>query len=461
MNKILIVDDEQKIRHILQIMLEEQGYRTEQASNGEEALRLIRRYHYSMVITDLKMPKMDGMALLRHIKELDPDYPVIVLTAYGSIESAVEAIRQGALDYITKPFEEDKLLMTVQRSVKFSELVEEKRIHREELSEQFDFSNIVAESQQMLQIIKQTAKVSGSPATTVLLLGESGTGKELMARAIHYNSTRAAKKFIAINCAAILPTLIESELFGHEKGSFTGADKQKPGKLELANEGTVFLDEIGDLSLDAQAKLLRFLQEKEFERVGGTQTIKSDVRVIGATNKDLREMVAGGAFREDLYYRVNVFPLQLPPLRERRKDIIPLAQHFLTRCAKSMGKTHPHISEEAKKILFKHTWPGNIRELQNAIERSAILSDDGTIRPEHLSFLVFGGTGEPQRAAQEPAGRITLPETGISLEELELDLAEQALQAADNNQSEAAKLLGLTRGKFRILYKRLNVNEKK
>ncbi len=347
MNKILIVDDEKKMRHILQIILEQKGYRTEQASNGSEALELIKKYHYAMVITDLKMPVMDGLELIREIKKIDPDYPVVVLTAYGSIDSAVGAIREGAIDYITKPFEEEKILLTVQRSIRFSELVDEKRIHREELSEFFEFHNIVTESQQMLQIIKQAAMVSKSPSTTVLLLGESGTGKELLAQAIHYNSSRAAKKFMAINCAAIAPTLIESELFGHEKGAFTGADRQRPGRFEIANEGTVFLDEVGDLTLEAQAKLLRFLQEKEFERVGGTETVQSDVRVIGATNKNLTELVEQQKFREDLFYRLNVFPLYLPPLRERRQDVTALALHFLRRSAKSMGKPNPQINDDA------------------------------------------------------------------------------------------------------------------
>jgi DNA-binding NtrC family response regulator len=450
MNRILIVDDEKKIRHILRIILEQKDYKIEEASNGAEALELIKTYHYSMVITDLKMPVMDGMTLLREIKSIDPDYPVIVLTAYGSIESAVEAIKQGALDYITKPFEEENILMTVQRSIRFSELVEEKRIHREELSESFDFNNIVAESQQMLQILKQAAMVSRSPGTTVLLLGESGTGKELLSRAIHYNSNRGAKKFMVINCAAIPPTLIESELFGHEKGAFTGADKTKLGKFEVANEGTVFFDEIGDLTLDIQAKLLRFLQEKEFERVGGTETIKPDVRVIGATNKNIKELVEKGGFREDLYYRINVFPLQLPPLRERRKDVIPLANHFLHRCAESMGKPNPHITDEARSVLFKYPWPGNIRELQNAIERAVILSGDGRIGPEHLRFLIYSGEG--RRYDDET---FLLPGEGVNLEEFELDLVRQSLEITNNNQAEAAKLLGLTRGKFRSLVKRL------
>ena len=450
MNKILIVDDEQKIRHILQIILEQNGYKTDQAANGEEALALVRTYHYAMVITDLKMPVMDGLTLLREIKEIDPDYPVVVLTAYGSIESAVEAIKQGALDYITKPFEEEKIIMTVERSIRFSELVEEKRIHREELAEFFDFNNIVAESQPMLQILKQAAMVSRSPSTTVMLSGESGTGKELLSRAIHYNSARSTRKFVAINCAAIPSTLIESELFGHEKGSFTGADRTKAGKFELAHEGTAFLDEIGDLTQEAQAKLLRFLQEKEFERVGGTQVINSDVRIIGATNKNLQELVARGDFREDLYYRINVFPLHLPPLRERRVDILPLAEHFLNKSAQSMGRSDAALSGEAKKILFKYSWPGNIRELQNAIERAVILSGNGPIGSEHLRFLV----PSMQRDSRNDEA-LVLTDVGIDLEKLELDLVRQALAASKNNQTEAARLLGLTRGKFRILAKRL------
>jgi len=314
----------------------------------------------------------------------------------------------------------------------------------------FDFNNIVAESQQMLQILKQAAMVSKSPSTTVLLLGESGTGKELLAMAIHYNSTRGSKKIVPINCAAIAPTLIESELFGHEKGAFTGADKTKPGKLEIAHEGTVFLDEVGDLPLEAQAKLLRFLQEQEFERVGGTERIQSDVRVIGATNKNLKEQVDKGEFREDLFYRINVFPLQLPPLRERRKDILPLANHFLYRYAQSMGKSDPGIADEAQRLLLKYSWPGNIRELQNAIERAVIMSVDNPVGLDHLSFLTYAVKKQPRN--EEP---FTLPSDGVDLEALELDLVKQALEKAYNNQPEAAKLLGLSRGKFRSLIKRL------
>jgi DNA-binding NtrC family response regulator len=450
MKKILIVDDEQKVRHILQIMLEQNGYKSDQAANGEKALDLIRLYHYSMVLTDLKMPGMDGMTLLKEIKKIDPDIPVIVITAYGSICSAVEATREDALDYITKPFEEKQILVAIERSGKFSEILEEKRIYRAELSKFIEFNNIVAESQQMLHVIKQAAMVAKSPNTTVLLLGESGTGKELITNVIHYNSSRGKAKMMAINCAAIAPTLIESELFGHEKGAFTGAEKTKQGKLEVANGGTVFLDEVGDLSLEAQAKLLRFLQEKEFERVGGTNTIQADVRIIGATNKDLKQLVDLGKFREDLYYRLNVFPLRLPPLSERLKDIIPLAEHFLKKYSQSMGITMPELSDSAKRVLFKYHWPGNVRELENAIERSLIISGGEGIGTEHLNFL---RTSDDHKNYMDED--FILTDRCVTLEEFELDLVKQALERSNDNQLKAAQLLGVSRGKIRTLVKRL------
>lgn len=454
MNKILIVDDEEKIRHLLQIMLEGQGYETAQAANGEEALQLIKKYNFGLVITDLKMPVMDGMTLLREIKKIDPDYPVIVLTAFGSIESAADAMEEGALYYFTKPFDEEKIVNKIKRYMRISDLLEESRIHREELSASFDFSNIVAESQQMLSVLQQAAQVSQSPHTTVLILGESGTGKEMLARVIHHNSIRSGKRFLAINCAAIPATLIESELFGHEKGAFTGADKQKAGKFEQAHGGTVFLDEIGDLSVEAQPKVLRFLQEREFERVGGHETLKSDVRVICATNKNLQELVEAGRFRQDLYYRINVFPISLPPLRERGNDCIILAEYFLQRVCQPMGKPNPVISDEGKRIIKKYPWPGNVRELENAIERAAILSKDGSITPEILRFL----SAEPAHmAGSEPP--FLLPEEGFSLEEFERQLVRQALRMAHNKQTVAAKLLGLTRGKFRSLLKQLKESD--
>jgi len=454
MNRILIVDDEEKLRHILQLMLERQGFETAQAANGEEALQLIKKYNFGMVITDLKMPVMDGMTLLKEIKKIDPDYPVIVLTAFGSIESAADAMEEGALYFFTKPFDEEKIINKVKRYMRISDLLEEQLIHREELSASFNFSNIVAESQQMLSILQPAAHVAQSPQTTVLILGESGTGKELLARVIHHNSSRRGKRFMAINCAAIPHTLIESELFGHEKGAFTGADKQKMGRFELGHGGTIFLDEIGDLSMEAQPKVLRFLQEREFERVGGTETLKSDVRVICATNKALEEQVEKGTFRQDLFYRINVFPLTLPPLRERGNDIILLGAHFLQRFCQAMGKPNPQIDEAAKRILKKYAWPGNVRELENAIERAVILSKDGAITPETLRFLAAAPGTMPAGEQQFP-----LPEEGINLEDMEREIVRQSLRRAQNNQTAAAKLLGLSRGKFRSLLKQLKETE--
>ncbi len=450
MSRILIVDDEEKIRHILQLMLERQGYQTAQAANGEEALQLIKKYNYSLVITDLKMPKMDGMTLLQEIKKIDPDCPVLILTAYGSVETAHKAGLEGALGYITKPFEEKDTINMVRTYMRVSEAVEENRIYREELAKLYDFSNIIGKSQNMLYTIASAGEVAKSPYTTVFITGESGTGKELLARIIHHNSSRKGKRFIAINCAAIPSTLIESELFGHEKGAFTGADKQKKGKFEVANEGTAFLDEIGDLSLEAQPKVLRFLQEREFERVGGTETIKSDVRVICATNQELEPLVGKGAFRQDLYYRINVFPLQLPPLRERGNDIVYLAEHFVQRFCLAMGKPSPRITDEAQRVFKKYSWPGNVRELENAVERAVILSPDGTITLENLRFLGVAPAGVAGGDAP-----YLLPEEGISLEDMEREIVRQSLLKANKNQTAAAKLLGLTRGKFRSLLKQL------
>jgi transcriptional regulator with GAF, ATPase, and Fis domain len=363
-------------------------------------------------------------------------------------------MEEGALYYFTKPFDEEKIISKVKRYMRISDLLEEQLIHREELSASFNFSNIVAESQQMLSILQPAAHVAQSPQTTVLILGESGTGKELLARVIHHNSSRSGKRFMAINCAAIPHTLIESELFGHEKGAFTGADKQKMGRFELGHGGTIFLDEIGDLSMEAQPKVLRFLQEREFERVGGTETLKSDVRVVCATNKALEEQVEKGTFRQDLFYRINVFPLTLPPLRERGNDIILLGAHFLQRFCQAMGKPNPQIDEAAKRILKKYAWPGNVRELENAVERAVILSKDGAITPETLRFLAAAPGTMPAGEQQFP-----LPEEGINLEDMEREIVRQSLRRAQNNQTAAAKLLGLSRGKFRSLLKQLKETE--
>ncbi len=450
MDKILVVDDEKKMRHILQLMLEQEGFRTEQAENGNVALAMLQEKAFDMVITDLKMPELDGLSLLQEAKKINPDLPVVVITAYGTIENAVEAMQKGAIDYITKPFEEEKILITLNRILKISRLKEEVKVLKEELMRRFNFSGIIAHSKKMLEILNQASMVAKAPDSTVLIQGESGTGKELLARAIHYNSIRSEHRFVAINCAAIPSQLIESELFGHEKGAFTGAHKRKEGKFEQAHGGTLLLDEIGDLSLEAQAKVLRILEQKEFERVGGNEIIKTDVRIIGATNKDLDQLAEQNDFRKDLLFRIKVFPLYIPPLRARREDIIPLAEHFLKGFAQSMGKPNPSLSEEAKVFLRKQAWPGNVRELENTIERAVIHSPDGAIDVSHLIMPSFG-----EKETRSVEVDYVLPAEGIDLEELERNVVRQALEIANNNQTKAAQLLGLSRGKFRVLLKNI------
>lgn len=450
MERILIVDDEKKMRHILQLMLEREGFKIEQAENGRVALDMLKNGNFSLMITDLKMPELDGLSLLEAAKKIDADFPVVVITAFGTIENAVEAMQKGAIDYITKPFEEEKILITVNRSLKISQLSEEVKVLREELMKHFDFSGIIAHSQKMLAVLNQASLVAKTPDSTVLIQGESGTGKELLARAIHYNSSRSQHRFVAINCAAIPSELIESELFGYEKGAFTGAQKRKEGKFEQAHNGTILLDEIGDLSLEAQAKVLRIMEQKEFERVGGNESVKVDVRVIGATNKDLDRLAGENAFRRDLLFRIKVFPVYIPPLRERREDIVILAEHFLKNFTQAMGKPHPEITERAKAYLLKQAWPGNVRELENTIERAVIHSPDGKLDTAHLAV-----PAQAEGEQDEVDSNIMLPPEGIDLEKLERTVVRQALAAAGNNQSKAAKLLGLTRGKFRVLIKNL------
>ncbi|MBF0497909.1 MAG: sigma-54-dependent Fis family transcriptional regulator, partial [Deltaproteobacteria bacterium] len=444
MSKVLVVEDEKKMRHILKIILEGDGFEVDTAEHGHEALQKLERGEIGLVVTDIKMPMMDGMELLKAVKAKDADLPVVMITAFGSVSSAVSAMQAGALDYITKPFDEERVLMAVRRGMAFSRLVEERRIWKDELAKGADFSNIIARSENMMEILTQAALVSRSPDTTALILGESGVGKELIAKAIHFNSPRANRPLLAINCAAISPNLVESELFGHEKGAFTGADKTKPGKFELAQGGTIFLDEIGDLDANAQAKVLRVLQEKEFERVGGSKARRTDVRVVCATNKNLIDMVAAGQFREDLFYRINVFPINIPPLRERPADIVPLAEYFVKKFTQDKARPKGYLTDESRRILTNHTWPGNVRELENAIERAAILSSDGRIDEKVLSFIqTRSKPGHPATAEEA----ITIPPEGLDIEAIERRLIEQALKMSMYNQSRAAELLGLSRGK--------------
>ncbi len=386
---ILIADDEASQRQLMRAVLEK-DFSVVTAANGEEARQLLTHKSFDLVITDERMPVMTGSELIRWMKEHAPETPVIVLTAFGSIQTAVEAIKLGAADYLSKPLKSpDELRLVVSRLLDQRILQNERLVQRADSEIYFPIADIVAESQAMKDALQLGARVAPQ-TTTVLLTGESGTGKEVLARFVHRASPRSEAPFVALNCAALSETLLESELFGHEKGAFTGATQTRQGRFELAHGGTLFLDEIAEMNLDLQAKLLRVLQEREFERVGGTRTITVDVRVIAATNRDLAGWLKEGHFREDLFYRLSVFPIHLPPLRERREDIVPLAEHFLSKLVKRMGTGSRTISSEARSILRHHDWPGNVRELQNAVERALIISQTEEITPDDFPVQIAG-----------------------------------------------------------------------
>ncbi|MDD3926575.1 MAG: sigma-54 dependent transcriptional regulator [bacterium] len=388
-SKILIVDDEPNIRHILSAILRKDGYLVQSADNGEGALKMMEEDTFDLIITDLVMPQMGGIDLLREVLQRRPGTAVVIMTAYGTIKTAVEAMKMGARDYITKPFEMDEVKIVARNALDMAGLVKENRILKHELGRRSACDEMIGDSRAMAEIMDMIERVAGSRAT-VLIRGESGTGKELVARAIHRSSQRAGNPFIAVNCAALSNDLLESELFGHEKGAFTGAMAQKPGRFELADGGTLFLDEIGEISSALQVKLLRILQEREFERVGGTKTIKVDIRLIAATNRDLEEAVKKGDFREDLYYRLKVIELHTPPLRERIEDIAQLSKHFLTRFSHENGKKLKEVSNEAVCLCQGYNWPGNIRELENAIEYAVIMADERCeeLMPEMLPLNI-------------------------------------------------------------------------
>lgn len=452
MAHILIVDDEPKIRHILRLMLNLKGYNVEEATDGETALVKVREQAYDLVIADIKMPRMGGLTLLDRIQEMEIPCPVVIITAYATVDSAVEAMRRGAVDYITKPFEEDRILLTVERALGVSRLMAENLALKKELEGRSGDENIICVSPAMERVMELATKVAAKGDTMVLITGESGTGKEIIARYIHRHSHRAKARFVAVNCAAITASLVESELFGHEKGAFTGAERRKQGLFEYADGGILFLDEIGDLPLEAQAKLLRALQEHSIQRVGGNTPIPVDVRVVCATNHDLEALVESGRFRADLYYRVNVFPLSIPPLRERMEALVPLAEYFVRKFRGKAAEEGPLLTQGARRVLASHTWPGNVRELANAIERAVILAGDGSITAEHLSFVRAGSP------ADSSSGGWHLPPDGLLLEVLERDLIRQALEMTGQNQSAAARLLGLTRSKLRTRVKQLQEN---
>ena len=448
MERILVVDDEEKMRHLLSLILREKGRVVDQAGDGLSALEMMKGTLYDMVISDIKMPRMDGVTLLNEIMKMESPCPVVFITAFATIDSAVEAMRNGASDYITKPFEAEKIKLTVERTLKLSRVMVENRSLKQELREMTLPDTIISTSDGMKRLIDMAFRVAQTDSS-VLILGESGTGKELLAKYIHVSSSRKKERFVAVNCAAISASLVESELFGFEKGAFTGADKLKKGKFEYASGGTLFLDEIGDLPFDIQAKLLRALQEKKITRVGGNEEIGVDVRIICATNQNLEKAVKEGRFREDLFFRINVFPMETPPLRERRDDVVPIANYFLNTLKK--GK-ECGFSKGAENVLRAYDWPGNVRELSNVVERAVIIASDPIITEESLFFLK-SATISPQTGGNETGFK--LPAQGIDLKAFELDMAKQALSMASDNQSAAAKLLGLTRAKFRVILKQI------
>jgi len=440
--KILIVDDEEGMRRLLARLLFKAGYETALAANGAEALALVGSDHFDLVVTDIKMPEMDGLQLLQEIRAFDPELPVVVITAYGTVENAVAALRAGARDYITKPFENDDILLTIERVFEHARLLDENRYLHEQIEQRYNFAGITGRSATMQSVLEMAASVAAANAN-VLITGESGTGKELIARSIHSGSPRRDKPFIVLNCAALPENLLESELFGHEKGAFTGAMAARKGRFELAHEGTLFIDEVGEMSLPAQVKLLRVLQEHEFERVGSTRTIRCDVRLVAATNKNLLDAVKEGTFREDLYYRLDVVNIHLPPLRERREDIEPLAQHFIKRYAAETGKQVDGLSPRALSCLLAYDWPGNVRELQNAIERAVVLSRTVTLTPHDFPQSI---QGEADICVSVPQQDGNLTEI---LEDFERQLIVQTLRRHAGSQTRTAEVLGIKRTTLR------------
>lgn len=433
--KILLVDDDEGLRKVIEFNLEQEGYEVVTASNGKDALEFYAEHAPDLVITDIKMPDMDGIELLGEIRRRDIEKLVIVVTAFGAVETAIEAMKLGAYDYITKPFNRDELKLVVRKALEVQRLRTRTRMLEAELIDRFSFENIIGGSARMAAVFELIRKVAPSEAT-ILIKGESGTGKELIARAIHYNSPRSKGDYVAVNCSAIPENLLESELFGHKRGAFTGAIADKMGKFELSSGGTIFLDEVADLRFDLQAKLLRVLQEKEIERVGDPRPIKVDIRVIAATNKDLEAMLAEGKFREDLYHRINVVPLMLPPLRERTDDVPLLAHHFKSK----FGEADCRIEPDALAALNEYPWPGNVRELENVIERSLLLRKT----PERLTADDLPDHVRGHRALH-PESLFHIPEEGIKLEEVEKQFLLYSLQKHDWNQTRAAKFLGITR----------------
>ena len=456
-SRILIAEDNDLNRENLTEMLSKNGYEVKAVSDGREAMSAFSCDKYNLVITDMKMPHVDGLQLLEFIKKINPENIVIMITGYATVNSAVEAMKLGAFDYITKPLKNDFVMLAVERALSHAKLKEENIALRDHLEKKYDFGKLTAYSDSMKEIIVKIKKVASSDST-VAIYGESGTGKELVARALHFNSDRKACPLVMVNCGAIPEELLESELFGHEKGAFTGAIRSRMGRFELANEGTIFLDEIGDMSSSLQVKVLRVIQERQFERIGGMKTIDVDVRIITATNHDLEKAVAEKRFREDLFYRINVIPINLPPLRERKADIPILANHFLRTFNKSKKKSIEGLSPEAMNGLTKYHWPGNVRELQNLTEMLVVMKEYGKIELNDLPDKIRLNSGGTERTISG----IELPDDGLGLNEtigqFEKDLLQKALQKSGGVKNRAAKLLSLNRTTFVEKLKRYKIS---
>ena len=469
--RILIVDDEQSMREMLGIVLRRDGYDVRVAENGRQAIEALKQGPIDLLLSDIRMPDVNGVEVLRAAKELNRDVVAFMMTAYASTDSAVEAMRLGAVDYFTKPFNMDELRLKVRQHLEAYRLKQENVLLKRALNTSYSFSNIIGRSESMLAVFKMIETIART-TSTVLITGESGTGKDLVARAVHYNSLRRDHPFVALNCGAVPETLLESELFGHMRGAFTGADANKKGLVEVAERGTIFLDEIGETNASMQVKLLRVLQDRRFRRLGGTEEVKADIRVIAATNQNLEQMVADGRFREDLFYRINVILIHLPPLRERQEDIPLLAEHFLTKYAALMEKPVRSISHDAHALLAAYAWPGNVRELENAIERAVALEQTPVVLPESLPTHVRAGgstgaslreavAGHDPSTADSDTGGLPALGDGFDLEARGEDFYRHyialALERAGGVQTKAAELLGMSFRSFRYYAKKFNL----
>jgi DNA-binding NtrC family response regulator len=449
---ILVVDDENEALVLMKELFEQNGYRTLTANDGEIALQMVEEEQPDIIVSDIVMPNMDGMTLLKKVKETNPDIAVIMVTANGAIENAVDAMKMGAKDYILKPFRLNEVLTKVQNLARLRMLEIENQVLRKEVRKKYNFDKIIGKTPIMTELFQRVEAVAPTPST-VLIRGENGTGKELIAHAIHYNSTRAKGPLVKVNCGVLSEGVLESELFGHVKGAFTGAHRDKMGRFEMAHGGTIFLDEIGDISLNMQVKLLRVIQEKEFERVGGNETIKVDVRIIAATNRNLEEAIAEKKFREDLYYRLNVIPIVVPPLRERKDDIPLLVDHFIKKFNADFNKTIQGVDEEALQALMAYDWPGNIRELENVLERAIVLS-----RSDILTVKDFPETIGAQKRQNNHFSYVEGQQLNDLVEQFEKTIIEQALEKYNGNKLRTAEKLGIHRSTFMSKLKKYGIN---